>query len=1189
MLLERTTTRRLALAILLMVGTTLPATRDAVTRDAPSATAPTLQLMVQLGHSGTVASAAFSPDGTTVLTTGQDKVILLWDVATRAQILELTGHEKYVTHAMYSPNGRSIVSADGAGSIRLWDVAQGRQVREFTGHGTWVNSLEFSEDGSELLSAGSDGFARCWRVADGTQLWALDGRAHMLHRATRSPDGARLLTTSRRGIAHLWDARVRERAPTEIDLGDKIYRAQFTPDGRSIVAAGNFKVLTWNLAMREPRLLGTHAEAINALSFSPDGRMAATAGNDGAVRIWDLDAGELHQTLHVPGAYISSARFSPNGQHIVTGHSERTARIWEVRSGQELARLGGMVAGRNAAAFAPDGTRILTADSDGTVRLWDSTKGIYVRSHRAHSGDARTVAWSPDGNQFATGGNDGATVLWDAASGKRGRTLLGHRGTVWSASYSANGEALLTGAADDTARLWDVRSGENTETFKASGWIRSAALSTSGRFVATASTDPYGQDAQAVRLWDAKSAELLRTFEKLPGGFVSVAFSSDEELLFGGSALGLARVWHVASGEAAHGYMAHGGAVLSAQFADGDNELLSAGTDNTACLWRMRPRGLVRRFHGHTYSVMSSTLSPDRSKILTASMDGTVRIWDRASGRQLASLIGFRNGEWAVTDPEGRYDASNAGRVRGLYWRYGREVISLDQLKSRYYEPGLLGKILGHDTGTLRSVEALKTLDLYPAIAARVEGTALHVEATNRGGGIGRIVIRVNGKERTADARGPSPDPDAQTVTLREDLRDDPRMRPGEANHIEVLAYNNEGYLRSRGVDVYVTRPGEAEEPSLWALVVGIADYAGGGLDLRYAAKDAEDIAATLQLAGASLFGEKRCHVRLLTDNEASRAAILEALVALRAARPSDVLALYFAGHGVTHNDQFHYLTAEARSQSLADPAVRRSCAISGAEFADAINDIPANKQAIVFDTCAAGTVIEDLTSSRGTDADRLRALDRLQERTGTFILAGCASDRASYETSRYGQGLLTYSLLLGMRGGQLRQHEFVAVAELFEFATERVPELAKDIGGVQRPIYAVPHAGSSFDLGRLTKEERARVPLRSVRPLLVRSMFMDPDQGQDVLDLGSLFDAKIRNSATTGRDEALVFVDAPSFPGAYAASGTYATAGDTTTVTFRLFRDKKPVSGRMRVEATLNELPDTMLRAVLTAIRDLK
>ena len=287
---------------------------------------------------------------------------------------------------------------------------------------------------------------------------------------------------------------------------------------------------------------------------------------------------------------------------------------------------------------------------------------------------------------------------------------------------------------------------------------------------------------------------------------------------------------------------------------------------------------------------------------------------------------------------------------------------------------------------------------------------------------------------------------------------------------------------------------------------------------------------------------------------------------------------IYLAGHGVNRPEGFYYLTADAETADLADPAQRATTALSSAELVEAIKAIPALKQVLVLDTCASGSFVEALTGKRGAPSSQERAIDRVKDRTGMFVLAGCAADSVSYEATKYGQGLLTYSLLLGMKGGQLRESEYVDVALLFGFAADRVPELAKDIGGVQRPIVASPRGGSSFDIGMLGEKERAEVPLHTVRPLFSRPSFQDPTEGADVLGLNDKVCSCLRDETASPRGEALVFVDAAGFPGAFQLSGTYTTKDGVTTVRFRLRRGKEAVSKWLEVTGAGDDLVKRIL-----------
>ena len=125
-------------------------------------------------------------------------------------------------------------------------------------------------------------------------------------------------------------------------------------------------------------------------------------------------------------------------------------------------------------------------------------------------------------------------------------------------------------------------------------------------------------------------------------------------------------------------------------------------------------------------------------------------------------------------------------------------------------------------------------------------------------------------------------------------------------------------------------------------------------------------------------------------------------------------------------------------------------------------------------------------TPMKDVPSSHIRALDRLKDRTGLFILAGSAANKPSYETTHFGQGLLTYSLLLGIQSEALRDKQFIDVVKLFQFSADEVPILAKFVRGVQKPII-LSSRGNSYDIGKIKDYERQHIVLKETRPIFVR------------------------------------------------------------------------------------------------------
>jgi WD40 repeat protein len=115
------------------------------------------------GHAGSVNSAAFSPDGSRIVTASGDGTARVWMADTRALIAELKGHANRVLSAVFSPEGSRIVTASSDKTARVWMAATGALIAELKGHADPVWSAAFSPDGSRIVTAPSDKTARIWR------------------------------------------------------------------------------------------------------------------------------------------------------------------------------------------------------------------------------------------------------------------------------------------------------------------------------------------------------------------------------------------------------------------------------------------------------------------------------------------------------------------------------------------------------------------------------------------------------------------------------------------------------------------------------------------------------------------------------------------------------------------------------------------------------------------------------------------------------------------------------------------------------------------------------------------------------------------------------------------------------------------------------------------------------------------
>lgn len=572
------------------------------------------------------------------------------------------------------------------------------------------------------------------------------------------------------------------------------------------------------------------------------------------------------------------------------------------------------------------------------------------------------------------------------------------------------------------------------------------------------------------------------------------------------------------------------------------------------------------------------------------------QIIDAGTQKTVATLLipEGRERTWAVTTPSGLFDAS-PDMMDSLHYVSGMEIIDLEQLKERYYEPGLLAKLFGLSQETARSVEAFNEVALYPDMTAQwsADKLKLQVDLTPRNGGIGKLSLFVNGKEVAEDTNPQR----AKSVSI--DLTAfSAYYLPNGPSKLALRVYNQAGWLKSAALELDYQPPATARgtqtagnnepvlkgKPGLFALVVGTADYAGEELDLKFADHDATSFTQALRAASPKVFGDKVSVTLLNTDatdknrqDISSKTTIKKAFADIAAkAQAQDILVIYFSGHGVNYgaaeSGQFYYLTKDIASENLGDPEIRNNYAISSTELTEWIKAIPALKQIMILDACNSGKIVEDLAAGRkDLNSSQIRALDRMKDRTGMFILTGSAADKVSYEAGQYGQGLLTYSLLQGMSGLALTEDKRVDVMTLFQYSRDRVPELAKGIGGIQTPILAFPANGASFDIGIV--DAQVKIPLAQVKPVFIRNVFQDEDTFDDVLGLTPALAGYFQEITARGAQANLIYVDVPEYENAYSMKGRYKQSGDAVEVRGRLFKGKT-AKGEFQVTGKKSDLP---------------
>jgi WD40 repeat protein/serine/threonine protein kinase len=585
-----------------------------------------MQLAVLSGHQDRIYSAAYSPDGTRIVTGSIDKTLRIWDARTGVQLVVLAGHLGNIFSVAYSNDGTRIVSASSDKTARIWDAHTGSQLAAFSGEGFRVIKAEFSPDGTRIVVASLDRTARVWDARTGAELARLVGHEDALQSAVYSPDGNRIVTASRDKTARIWDARTGAQLTVLSGHGGIVLSAGYSPDGTQIVTTSADKTARiWNARTGASLMvLSGHGDRVYLASYSPDGARIVTASDDKTARIWDARSGLPLAVLSGHRGFVRSASYSPDGTRIVTASDDWTARIWKASRDSQRAVLTGHADGVAFANYSPDNSHVVTASLDKTIRIWESGTGAPLAVFPG-SGDFLVAAtYSPDGGSIATGGSlDSSARTWDARTGAPLMVMAGHSGIVESTAYSPDGRQIATASLDQTARIWDARTGAQVAVLSGHGGrVLSAAYSPDGKQVVTASFDKTG------RIWDARTGAQLLVLSGHSDVVTAAAYSPDQRHIVTASFDKTARVWDARTGAQLLVLSGHGSPLQSAGYSPDGAHIVTASSDKTARIWDANTGLQLAVLSGHDSEVQSAVYSPDGTQIVTASLDKTARIWD---------------------------------------------------------------------------------------------------------------------------------------------------------------------------------------------------------------------------------------------------------------------------------------------------------------------------------------------------------------------------------------------------------------------------------------------------------------------------------------------------------------------------------------------------------------------------------